>query len=193
MKRCPYCAEEIQDAAVVCKHCGRDLKQATPAPAAAALLQKKKTSPAAWGCLTVLVLLGVMVLIGVLNAPTPTRTATTPSSAPSAASPPAGSVLALLSSRGGESSSDFICVEGEVQNISGDSLKSVAVVVSWYDKHDSFITSDTTMIEYDPLLPGQKSPFHSLTRRNPEMQRYSVSFKRLLGGELATEDRRAKK
>jgi len=29
LRTCPHCAEEIKAAAIVCKHCGRDIEQAT--------------------------------------------------------------------------------------------------------------------------------------------------------------------
>lgn len=59
-------------------------------------------------------------------------------------------------------------------------------VVTFTTADGSFITSDTGLIEYDPLLPNQTSPWKVMTRWNPRMQRASVEFKTMFGGTLVT-------
>jgi hypothetical protein len=80
----------------------------------------------------------------------------------------------------------WVYAEGQVKNISGRQLRSVQAVVTWYDRKGNFITSDSSFIEYNPILPGQSSPFKVMERYNPAMEKASLSFKYFAGGTIPT-------
>ena len=101
----------------------------------------------------------------------------------------AGPKLKLLSARGTIEYS-HITVEGEVENISGEKLDNVQAVVMHYDSQNNLVTSDSALVEYDPLMPGQRTPFRVGTRYNPEMKTYIVDFKFLMGGTISFTDAR---
>ena len=103
----------------------------------------------------------------------------------------AGSDLELLSWHW-SSEHGYATAEGEVKNISGKKLERIEALVTWYDKDGTMITSDSSLIEYDPLLPGQTSPFKVYERYNPEMNSARIEFKFMWGGKIPTYRRKSK-
>lgn len=79
---------------------------------------------------------------------------------------------------------DYAIAEGKVKNISSEPLKNVEAVLEVADKNGNFISSEGALIEYDPLLPGQSSPFKVHVRWNPAMQKASLGFKELMGSSI---------
>ncbi len=84
-----------------------------------------------------------------------------------------------------EYDSNFYTISGQVKNISDTSLKNVEALGQTFTMDGQYVNSEDSLIDYNPILPGQTSPFKVMMTMNPEMKRCKVSFKFLMGGSIS--------
>ena len=173
---CKECGKEISSEAASCPHCGRP--------------QKKKMSVGnvvAW----ILVVIAVLYFIG-SRAPdgasnsASTSNASRPASAaaaPVAAPPPAVPPLEVQSWHC-EKENSYMYVRGEVKNVSSDKLENVAAVGTWRTERGDLVKSDDALLQFNPIMPGQVSPFETISTGNPQARTCVLAFQVLGGGQI---------
>jgi hypothetical protein len=99
--------------------------------------------------------------------------------------------LALISSTcTRESDIGFRKCEGYVKNITNEALDDVEAVVTWVDANRTPYSTDDALIDYNPILPGQQSPWSTIGTDNPALTHFHVQFKELMGTTILTRDNR---
>jgi len=163
--KCKECGHEINKGAQACPNCGA-----------------KKTKSASGRSLFIIGL--VILFLGYVS---PSLRDTQSTKDESLEATPEEPKLLLLDWSWHEEGS-YAIVEGLVKNISDASLEDVQAACEFYTEDKDFITSDTSLIEYNPLLPEQTSPFKIYAKFNPRMHSAKIDFKKHFGGSINWEN-----
>jgi len=172
LKKCKECGQQVSDKADKCPGCG--------AP------QIKQVS--GLGTLIVLGLAGWFIYTlfnhSVHNAPAPAASKPSAPAAPAAPASPAKPPLELLSFNCVQDNG-FAYVTGEVKNVSGEALENVQSVGEFRTSGSELVKTADALVEYNPIMPGQTSPYKVITTDNPQIKGCSISFKYLMGGKIS--------
>jgi len=147
---------------------------------------KERTNPVAVGCAVLLIAAVGVLVVGILSrepAPSSGVTGAGTNRRTSQQSLPVEPQLELLK-YSWHIEYGYAILEGQVKNTSSRPLVNVLALASFYDASDGFITSADAIIEFNPILPGQISPFRVMATRNPAMKKAAVEFKYLMGGSI---------
>ena len=174
---CPACKGMVSTEAASCPHCGHPLRGTSDTPPS----QRAGCGSMVLKVIGVVAVLFLLMLgCAVISQLGRTRHYTT-----SAPTPASGPVLRVGKWHWSEDYG-YVTAEGTVTNISSESLANVQAVVTFKTKDGTLVTSEDAVIDYNPLLPGQTSPWKVMARANPAMTSASVEFKEMFGGTLTT-------
>jgi hypothetical protein len=76
----------------------------------------------------------------------------------------------------------YIFVTGEVKNVSSRKLENVTAVGEFRTSSGELVKSEEALLQYNPIMPGQSSPFKAGGTENPQATKCNLAFKYLLGG-----------
>ena len=79
-----------------------------------------------------------------------------------------------------------------MKNVSSEPIENLQALVSYSTKDGTFITAADGLVAYNPLLPGQTSPFKVMVSHNPAMKSASLAFKTMFGGGVASTSKQKK-
>ncbi len=169
IKKCKECGKEVSSQAKQCPHCG--------AP------QSKSVG---LGGIILVLFVGyiIFVVAGGGGSGSSSSGTTAGSSAAYAPPPPASPPLELQSFRC-EKEHGYVFVRGEVKNVSSEKLKNVVAVGEFRTKSGELVKSEDALIDYNPIMPGQTSPFSAGGSDNPQISGCELAFKQLMGGTIA--------
>jgi hypothetical protein len=187
--KCPDCEKDVSDSAVSCPNCGHPINIQSQIQTIDKQTKKTKSSLGGY-LLAIIILIIVLWIVGSISSNRP------PISTALSVSPRATEdlepKLELVKSNW-HTEYGYAIYDGQVRNITTEPLKNVTAVVSFYDKQQNFITSSEAIIQFNPILPNQKSPFKVMQTENPAMKLANVEFKYLMGGTIPHKEPETKK
>ena len=69
-----------------------------------------------------------------------------------------------------------------MKNVSGAPLENLLAVVIFRTEDGTFVTSADSLLDFNPVMPGQTTPFSVMTTWNPLIKTGAITFKRFGGG-----------
>ena len=82
----------------------------------------------------------------------------------------------------------FIFAKGEVKNVSGRKLDNVLVIATFSTKSGEHVKTEHALLEYNPILSNQTSPFVVGGTDNPQITECNLNFKYFSGGTIPFTD-----